>query len=601
MAATSEDTDTGSESDQDPEAHSVRQLHASDLAGDSDQEDAQEALEQLEKIEQRMSQILADSHENLLPRKKLIIVFMALATSLLLSFIDQTGITVALPHIADELNAQETSSWAGTASFIGNTVSTVLFGRFSDIFSRKYTLIASLIILAFSDLACALAQNAYQFYIFRGFAGVGNAGITSLTMMITSDVVTLRDRGKYQGILGGMVGTGNAVGPFLASAFITHETWRKYFYMLFPIGIFVSGIILWLVPYTHHKANIKDKILSIDYLGFFFSSVGIIFILIPLSGGGSTYEWKSGFVIAFFLVGGVALIVFLVIENYYAELPIIPMKLFRTSLSLNLLMAQNFFYGMVYFSSTYYFPYYLQVIRGKTIIQSSEYMLAVVITQVVVSIVSGYLITQLRHYIHILWFGFSTWTIACGLFLIWTYNCSDARLVIPLVLAGLGMGATFQPTMVAAQAQSYKKDRAIVISTRNVIRSFGGAVGLAIANTMITNYYIKQLNTAPAQSLFTASEIATLKSQIFTVHDYSSYPADQAKFLKESYMGGLKTVFYLWIASIGLCVLSLVTVRDTGLDPIDVKKKMEEEEAMKKKEETVIETREVKQDEQLNN
>lgn len=194
--------------------------------------------EEVNTLEVHLSQVLADSHDNILPKKKLLIVFGALASALFLSFVDQNGITIALPDIAEELDAQETVSWAGTSSLISQTVFMVLFGRFSDIFSRKYVLIASMVILSLSDLACALAQTPYQLYIFRGFSGIGNGGITSLSMMIVSDIVTLEERGKYQGILGSCVGLGNAIGPFLASAFITHtHSWRKFYFMLFPLVI----------------------------------------------------------------------------------------------------------------------------------------------------------------------------------------------------------------------------------------------------------------------------------------------------------------------------------------------------------------------------
>lgn len=215
--------------------------------------------------DEKLAQDIADAHDNLLPKKKLIIVLLSLSLTMTMSFVDQTSLTVALPSIADDLNAQETISWAGTSSLIANTVFMGFIGRLSDIFSRKYALIGCILCLGFADLACGFAQTAYQFYIFRGFAGIGAGGIGGLTMVILSDIVTLEKRGLYQGILGSCVGLGSCIGPFLCSAFVDHLTWRKFYHFLAPITI-SSSVVQWiLIPYTHQKVNIKEKFLQIDY------------------------------------------------------------------------------------------------------------------------------------------------------------------------------------------------------------------------------------------------------------------------------------------------------------------------------------------------
>lgn len=134
---------------------------------------------------------------NLLPRGQLITVFCGLAFALLISFVDQNSIGVALPTIGRDLHALDTISWAGTSALIANTVCQVLYGRLSDIFGRKYVFLTALSLLAIGDLLCGFAKTSTQFYVFRGVAGVGNGGIGALTMMIVSDVVTLEDRGKY--------------------------------------------------------------------------------------------------------------------------------------------------------------------------------------------------------------------------------------------------------------------------------------------------------------------------------------------------------------------------------------------------------------------
>lgn len=134
---------------------------------------------------------------NLLPQGQLITVFCGLAFALLISFVDQNSIGVALPTIGKDLDAIDTITWAGTSSLIANTVFQVLYGRLSDIFGRKNVFLTALGLLAIGDLLCGFAQTSTQFYVFRGVAGIGNGGIAALAMMIVSDVVTLEERGKY--------------------------------------------------------------------------------------------------------------------------------------------------------------------------------------------------------------------------------------------------------------------------------------------------------------------------------------------------------------------------------------------------------------------
>ena len=133
---------------------------------------------------------------DILPTRKLIAVFSALAGALLISWMDQSGIGVALPIIGVDLNSASTITWAGTSLMIANASSQILFGRLSDIVGRKEVLLSSLVLLAIADLLCGFAQTGPQFYGFRGIAGVGNAGIMNLAMTMVSDVTTLEQRGK---------------------------------------------------------------------------------------------------------------------------------------------------------------------------------------------------------------------------------------------------------------------------------------------------------------------------------------------------------------------------------------------------------------------
>lgn len=244
---------------------------------------------------------LLHDQANLLPRRKLIPVLCILAVPSLISFIDQNGISTALPTIARDLDADDTISWAGTSSLIANTTFTMLHGRLSDVFGRKAVFVAAVALLALADLMCGLSRSVTTFYVFRGVAGIGGGGIVNVSMIIVSDVVTLEERGKYQGIISAMVGLGSAAGPFIAAGFVqgaaADVSWRGFFYLLAPLGALSALLAAVYLPSKPPTAGFRESLAKVDWLGLLTSSVAVIFLLIPISGG--TCHFLSGYFIYF--------------------------------------------------------------------------------------------------------------------------------------------------------------------------------------------------------------------------------------------------------------------------------------------------------------
>jgi MFS family permease len=276
----------------------------------------------------RQAQAEAALHDQttLLPRAKLLVVFPTLALAFLVAYADQNGVAIAFPAMARSLHAYDTISWAGTSSLIGNTVFQVLYGRLSDIFGRKKVYLTAVILLAVGDLLCATAQKAEALYFFRALTGIAMGGINSLTMMIVSDIVTLQQRGYYQGILGGCIGLGNLVGPFVSAAFAQNLTWRGFFYFLSPLAG-ICGVVSWfLLPSTMPKGKAMENVRLIDWWGLGCGTVAIIFFLVPFSGAGIYFEWGSTMVITLLAIAGAAAVAFILVEWRVAELPMMPCK-----------------------------------------------------------------------------------------------------------------------------------------------------------------------------------------------------------------------------------------------------------------------------------
>ncbi|RMJ28671.1 transporter [Aspergillus sp. HF37] len=152
---------------------------------------------------------------NYVPQRTIITIFLACSTVDLIALMDQTTLAASLSIIGNALHASDQTSWISGAYFVTSTCFQLLYGRLSDIWSRKLVLFVGLVIFFLGSLAASLAQTALQLIIFRAFTGVGGGGLMTVAQMIVSDVVPLRERGKYQGILGAVVALANGIGPVI--------------------------------------------------------------------------------------------------------------------------------------------------------------------------------------------------------------------------------------------------------------------------------------------------------------------------------------------------------------------------------------------------
>ena len=488
---------------------------------------------------------------NLLKKKQLVVVFSSLAAALFICYADQNGIGTILPTVGRDFNATDTISWAGTSSLITNTVTQVMYARISDIYGRKPVFLFSVGMLVLADILCGVAPDAPSFYLFRALGGIAGAGINALTMMIISDIVTLEERGKWQGFLGAGIGGGNAVGPLLSAAFAIHQTWRAFFWFLAPCGA-IAGVIGWVyLPSTMPKGNAKQQFNLIDWGGIVTATIAITLILIPLSGGGSYFEWSSSMVISMLTIGGLSFLTFLFVEWKIANLPMMPLNIFKNP-AVAAILVQNFFFGMVYYSNLYYIPLYIQNVRGWDAIISAGFLVAINVPQSIISTLSGIFISRYKRYGIVIWTGFIVWTLGAGLICSFTRSTHPAAIAVMLSISGIGAGCIFQPVLIALQAHCSKAQRAAVISNRNFLRSSGGAVGLAISAQVLQSTL---RNNLPPR-------LASLAHNTFALPPLNAADEDA---VRNAYMTAIRTVFIVLAPMMGLCLALCIFIKDRGL------------------------------------
>ena len=317
-----------------------------------------------------------------------------------------------------------------------------------------------------------------------------------------------------------------------------------------------SAVVCWRwLPTNMPKLNLRETVARIDFLGLFSGTAAVILLLIPISEGGHAgTPWDSPLVISMFVVGGICLLTFLLIEWKWAELPMMPLSMFRKA-SVSAMMVQSFFVGTVYYSYIYFLPLYFQNVRGMTPLMSAVLQLPLVLTQSTVSTSAGYYISRRNRYIEVIWFGFGIWTLGAGLLILANDTIHIGLVAFFLVLVGSGTGCTFQPTLVALQAHCPKSQRAVVTSNRNFLRQGGAAVGLAVSSAIMANVL---------KSSF-PKRLEALGENSFATPNLANYSVEDQAVIKAAYAAASRAVFIWCTPLVGICFLLTVLIKDHGL------------------------------------
>ncbi|KAG8215494.1 major facilitator superfamily-domain-containing protein [Butyriboletus roseoflavus] len=445
---------------------------------------------------------------NLLPFRRILPVFAGLALCAAISALDSVIIATAMPTISTSFNAGSVASWVPSAYMLTSTSFQPLYGRFSDIFGRKSALCVAMAVYMAGSLASGFSTSIIQLIIFRGFAGVGGGALQSMAQIVVSDIVSLRDRGKYQGIIAGAIALGYAIGPPVGGALAQKVSWRWCFWVNLPVSLFAICVVIFILPLKQVEGNVKKKLLAVDYLGAILTLVGSVLVLLPLIWGGVTFPWNSPIVIGSLCSGVLVISLFCLWEWKGARLPIVPMYIFK-HITVTGVYITMFINGFVFFSSLYYLPQFFQVALGYSPIRSGVFLLPVLVSQSFASWTYGMHLFKTGRYRTSIYVGFSAWAVGCGCLSTVTASTTKALLVVYMLLSGMGAGQTLQTTTVAAQASVPRRDMSVVTAVRNVSRLsnvinyslrttisslglLGGTLALAVGSTLMLVIFLLQ-------------------------------------------------------------------------------------------------------------
>jgi EmrB/QacA subfamily drug resistance transporter len=418
--------------------------------------------------------------------RQILTILAGLMMGMFLAALDQTIMATATRTIADDLNGFSLQAWATTAFLITSTISTPLYGKLSDIYGRRPFFLFAIGVFIVGSVLCGLADNMYQLAAFRAVQGIGAGGLMSMALAIIGDIVPPRERAKYQGFFLAVFGTASVLGPIMGGFFAGQESlfgtdgWRWVFFLNVPIGLAAMAVVAKVLHLPHTRTDHR-----IDWPGALALIVGLV-PLLTVAEQGRIWGWTDGRSIACYVVGVVGIVAFVFAERAYKDEALLPLRLFgnRTvavgSISSTIL-------GMAMFGGLMTVPLYLQIVKGSSATMAGLQMIPFVLGIMTGSIVSGQLIARTGRYRIFPIVGSSLMVAALALFATIDADTPLWRVMLIMVLMGLGLGGNMQPMITAVQNAVSPREIGVATSSVAFFRSMGGTLGTAVFLSVLFN------------------------------------------------------------------------------------------------------------------
>jgi EmrB/QacA subfamily drug resistance transporter len=477
--------------------------------------------------------------------RELRLALSGLMLALTLAALDQNIVATALPRITGEFGSLQHLSWVVTSFIVASTVSAPLYGKLSDLYGRKPAFIASITIFLVGSALCGFAASMGQLIAFRTLQGLGAGGLIVLAQTVIGDLVSPRERGRYQGMFAAVFAACSVAGPLLGGIITEYASWRWIFYVNLPVGgAALAFIAIGLRP---RSPGVHARL---DLLGAILLTAGTCSLLLLLSWGGSAYAWSSAPVLGLALaaIGSFTALAFV---ERQADQPILPPELFVNSVFV-VGAAVIALATMALFAAVVFLPLMFQLLMDASPTQAGLMLAPMMGGVIVASVVGGRLVSRTGRYKIYPVFGLLAAALAYAA-LAWIVQ-HEVRLIpveTVLVVMGLGIGLVMPNLTTAIQNAVPRRDLGAATAAAAFFRSLGSALGAALAGAVLAVHLVGLMGGAghlPGGVL----EIAGL-------------PAAQRALVLDAYRAGLASAFTVGAVIAGLGFLTVLFLPERPL------------------------------------
>ncbi|MDQ3577833.1 MAG: MFS transporter, partial [Actinomycetota bacterium] len=415
-------------------------------------------------------------------------------------------------------------------------------------------LFAIVVFLAGSALA-GLAQDIGQLIAFRACQGLGAGGMMTLAMAVIADVVSPRERGRYQGYLQLVFTLASVVGPLLGGLLVDVTSWRWVFYVNLPIGAIALAVI-----FVKLKLPQKRTERTIDYPGAALLTGGVVCLLLVTEWGGRQRSWGSPEIIGLIAAAVVLFVVFVVCERRSAE-PILPPRLFRDPVfvvvAITLFLSTCMLFAVLIFT-----PLFLQIVVGASATSSGLLLLPMTIGITISTVLSGRLIARTGRYRHFPVIGLAITTTVIFLLSRISPATSQVRLTLYMLVFGPGFGLVTQVLVIAVQSGAERRDIGIATASANFFRSLGASIGAAVFGSVFSGGLNSWLIQSPLTVGANGLDAHTVQS---SPAEIQRLPADARDAIISGVADSVGTVYLVATVIAGLALITVSFLKEHPL------------------------------------
>ncbi|MEU8137936.1 MDR family MFS transporter [Streptodolium elevatio] len=431
-----------------------------------------------------------------LTRRQILLAFSGLMLGILLSSLDQTIVATALPTIVSDLGGLDKLAWVTTAYALAMAVSTPVYGKLGDLFGRKYLFQTAIGVFLAGSVLCGLAQSMGTLIAFRAIQGLGAGGLMSNAQAIVGDLVPPAERGRYQGLIGSMIALSTVGGPLLGGLLTEALSWRWIFYVNLPLG----AIALVVTSFVLRPPAYRRERRPLDWLGGVLLSCGTAALILFTTWGGTTYAWGSPQILLLVTASAVLLSSFVFVETRAVD-PLIPLRLLSRNAVVRVACPLTLVAGCLFMGIGTFLPLYEQIVHGKGPTESGLLLAPMMLAMLVSSTVCGRVVSRIGKYKRFPVGG--TLLAALGLGLLATLGAGSPywRLLVALIVLGLGLGTIGPVTTLAVQNSVDHRDLGVATALNAFSRSIGSSFGVALLGAVFTRRLADGLSASEAQAL----------------------------------------------------------------------------------------------------
>ncbi|KAH8881055.1 MFS general substrate transporter [Thozetella sp. PMI_491] len=501
------------------------------------------------------------------PDSRFWMILISLTVTNILASLENTIITIALPYIIKDVGGSRNYVWISNVHFLTGAAVLPLLGQLANLFGRRTLTLFILGLYTLGSGLCGGANNEATMIAGRSIQGMGGSGLLMMTEIIIADLVPVRLRGQYMGMMLSVSGLASLAGPSIGGLLVQYSTWRWVFYLNLPIcAVALVLLFIFLRVKGSKEDSVSSRLRRIDWIGNTLLTAATVSVLIALTWAGPVYAWSSPQILVPLILGLLGIIGFFFLEGLAPiKEPLLPLRIFKEHTTTSIVIFINtFIIGALMYSISFFTPIYFQAVVRAEPSWAAVLMLPFSLFALPSLVLCAMAMSKWGRYKFLHVVGFAIFTVGCAALSLLRKDDPVAKYICVQIPGAVSIGCIITTLLPAFQGCAKESDQAAATASWTWIRAFSYVWGIAIAGAVFNHYAILEsanIENLEVQQLFLQGDAFTLATKAFV----ESYQEPIRSQIQVAFEHALTKIFYVCIGFAGLGFILSLFERDIPL------------------------------------